>query len=116
MAALRSGVPAGIMLVEKTPAPPDTTAGDLRAAGVEWGKPLPGEVPASLIRLDAGEDEYWVGLDNFYAITRYNHSTLYAMAVHQLSEEIRTHRSTAASRGTAGESSVADTRESAEND
>ena len=114
-AKLRSGVPTGIALVEKTPAPPDTTAGDLRAAGVAWDEPLPTEVPASLIRLDGVEDEYWVGLDNFYAITRYNHSNLYAMAVHQLSEEVRTHHAIAASRETTGDSSAAGARESAGN-
>ena len=32
--------------------------------------------------------EYWVGLDNFYALTRYNRSTFYAMAVLELSREI----------------------------
>lgn len=34
-------------------------------------------------------DSYWVGYDNFYVITRYNHSTHYAMAVHQLAEAVK---------------------------
>ena len=34
-------------------------------------------------------DEYWIGLWNFHAITRYNHSNLYAMAVFQLSEDLK---------------------------
>lgn len=32
--------------------------------------------------------EYWVGLPNFYVITRYNRSAMYAMAVYQLAGEI----------------------------
>lgn len=45
---------------------------------------------AALIELDgqAGK-EYFLGLNNFYVITRYNHSDQYAMAVHQLGELIK---------------------------
>ncbi|MCP4042961.1 MAG: lytic murein transglycosylase B [Gammaproteobacteria bacterium] len=56
--------------------------------------PVPGDniagLKGALFRLQAQEGpEYWVGLQNFYTITRYNHSKLYAMAVYQLAQEIR---------------------------
>ena len=45
---------------------------------------------ASLIKLNTySGDELWLGGHNFYVITRYNHSTRYAMAVHQLAQAIK---------------------------
>lgn len=52
-------------------------------------KALPGDLPARVYALkgEAGP-EYWVALPDFYVITRYNHSHLYALAVHHLAEGI----------------------------
>jgi len=45
---------------------------------------------ASLIKLNTYDgDELWLGGRNFYVITRYNHSSHYAMAVHQLAQAIK---------------------------
>ena len=44
-----------------------------------------------LIKLERENyDELWYGAHNFYVITRYNHSSYYAMAVHQLAKKIKT--------------------------
>lgn len=47
-----------------------------------------GNVHMLKLKTNNGYD-YWIGGNNFYAITRYNHSSFYAMAVHQLAQEIR---------------------------
>lgn len=45
----------------------------------------------SLLKLSTTQgDDYYLGYPNFYVITRYNHSTYYAMAVHQLAQAIKT--------------------------
>jgi membrane-bound lytic murein transglycosylase B len=33
--------------------------------------------------------QHWLGLQNFYVITRYNRSVNYAMVVHELAREVR---------------------------
>ena len=48
------------------------------------------QVNAMLMRMGQPDGaDFWLGFDDFYVITRYNHSRLYAMAVYQLSETIR---------------------------
>jgi len=45
-----------------------------------------------IIKLERSRyDELWLGTRNFYAITRYNHSNYYAMAVYQLAQKLMGH-------------------------
>ena len=45
--------------------------------------------PIYLIKLERDNyDELWYGTKNFFAITRYNHSSYYAMSVHHLAQKI----------------------------
>lgn len=86
-AEVRPGSNAGLM---KTGF--DTRYGvkDLAGRGIAPAGSLGGTSQVSLLQLDAkGGYEYWLGLPNFYVLTRYNHSTYYAMAVHQLAQAIR---------------------------
>jgi len=65
------------------------TVGSLRARGVKFDTTLPASARAVLIRLDGVDGpEFRVGFTNFYAITRYNRSQLYASAVNDLAEAI----------------------------
>ncbi|WP_085246758.1 lytic murein transglycosylase B [Gilliamella mensalis] len=57
----------------------------LAKAGLKPQSSLDGHTQVNLLRLDMGDRyQFWYGLPNFYVITRYNHSTHYAMAVWQL--------------------------------
>lgn len=69
---------------------PKNKLSDYTALGIEPGITAPGETPATLVILDMEEGkEHWYGFDNFYVITRYNHSPMYAMAVFQLAEKMK---------------------------
>jgi len=43
----------------------------------------------ALTTVPGGRKEPWIGYHNFYVITRYNHSSYYAMAVHQLAQSVK---------------------------
>ena len=69
---------------------PDLTVEDLVSAGIDSDLSNAPEGLATLMALEGEEGmEHWIGWQNFYVITRYNHSALYAMAVFQLAEAIR---------------------------
>jgi membrane-bound lytic murein transglycosylase B len=69
----------------------DATVGALAQMGYEFTTTLPSEAPAAAYSFEAagGGSEYWVGYHNFHVVTRYNRSTKYALAAHQLSQAIR---------------------------
>ena len=70
---------------------PSLTLAQLAESGVTPElRGLSGDGLATAMMLEGAQGkEFWLGLHNFYVITRYNHSKLYAMAVFQLAEEIR---------------------------
>lgn len=76
------------------------TVGSLREKGVNFSTQLAPEAPAMLIVLQGKDGPiYRVGFNNFYVITRYNRSTMYANAVHDLGAAVRKHAPTAITEG-----------------
>jgi membrane-bound lytic murein transglycosylase B len=69
---------------------PHMTVAQMRKRGVVPLAPVPDDALAMLYTVDAGSGpEHWIGLQNFYVITRYNRSVNYAMAVRELARELR---------------------------
>jgi membrane-bound lytic murein transglycosylase B len=68
---------------------------ELEGAGVRPAMPVPTDLPYGLIDLQNGFEptEYWLGGNNFFAITKYNRSYFYAMSVVDLGRAVRTVRS-----------------------
>jgi len=91
---VRNAGPAPEPFVSTDPLP-RLTVGELEQAGVHVrGAPLPPETRAVLLRLETPErpDEYRIGLQNFYVLTRYNRSLFYALSVSDLADALRAER------------------------
>ena len=89
--ATRATVPDSAKSLAGKKMKPEKTVGEYKKLGVTTLSDFDNNAKAVLLELD-GENgpEYWLGLNNFYVITRYNHSPLYAMAAYQLSQAITT--------------------------
>jgi len=87
-AAVAAG--ADMELIARRDFKPARTVADLAAGGFTPRAEVAVDKPATIVRLEEEDgDSYWMSFDNFYVITRYNRSPLYAMAVFELSEAIR---------------------------
>ncbi len=85
-ASVKEPLPEGLL---KETLEPVTLLRDYKAKGVNSLLALADDTPAALFVLEGESgNEYWLALNNFYMITRYNRSQMYSMAVMQLSQEI----------------------------
>ena len=87
-ASLGNGWQGPVPQPENTLKPSDTVA-SLSRKGVMFVTDLPGDSKGELLTYEGADGlEHWVGFHNFFVITRYNRNVMYALAVHQLGQEI----------------------------
>ncbi|MEH6591327.1 MAG: lytic murein transglycosylase B [Halioglobus sp.] len=88
-ATANNDVPDAMFVQKRSDLKPTYTVAEFSEAGVTVEQELDPQqkVTAMKFALEEGY-EYWLGLHNFYVITRYNHSAMYAMSVYQLSQGI----------------------------
>ena len=82
-------VPEELFVRGRSDLKPQRTVAEFAAAGIVARQEVdPGALATAMkFELEDGY-EYWLGLHNFYVITRYNHSAMYAMSVYQLSQRL----------------------------
>ena len=69
---------------------PTLSVAQWQEKGFRSSSELSPELPAAVLKLvEEDRNTYWLTFKNFYVITRYNRSPRYAMAVYQLSQEIK---------------------------
>ena len=83
---------AEILALANSSLKPNKTLQQWQELGVEIPASMSEDMQTNAMLMRMGQPDgadFWLGFDDFYVITRYNHSRLYAMAVYQLSETIR---------------------------
>ena len=69
---------------------PEISVAEWKKAGIAPSQKLASNTQVIALEFDGANGlEYWLGLQNFYTITRYNRSPMYAMAVYDLSLDIK---------------------------
>ncbi len=69
---------------------PELRVSELRMRGVVPAAPVEEGAEAALFVVEGvAGPRYWLGLNNFYVITRYNRSVNYALTVYELAQELR---------------------------
>lgn len=68
---------------------PNKTVAELRNAGVVIQGNYPDDTVVTLFKLEREQDEYWIGFQNFYVVSRYNPRIFYTKAVLDLADAIR---------------------------
>ncbi|MCK7543909.1 lytic murein transglycosylase B [Marinobacter bryozoorum] len=69
---------------------PRFTVSDYHAAGLDLPAGIAEGEPARAVRVEGPDGvRWWLTYHNFYVITRYNHSHLYALAVNEMAEQLR---------------------------
>lgn len=76
-------------MIDRDEMKPEFRIKDFSKAGLLTDDSISEKEKVTAYKLSGQEDEYWLCLNNFYVITRYNHSRLYAMSVYQLGEMIK---------------------------
>jgi membrane-bound lytic murein transglycosylase B len=85
-----ASTPAAIFVKSRDDLKPQRTVAQFAADGVVARVKLDPNALAIAMKFELKNGyEYWLGLHNFYVITRYNQSAMYAMSVYQLSQRLR---------------------------
>jgi membrane-bound lytic murein transglycosylase B len=88
-ATAAADTPDSIFVQRRADLEPVRTVAQFAADGLVAKMKLDPNALATAMKFELKDGyEYWVGLHNFYVITRYNHSAMYAMSVYQLSQRL----------------------------